>query len=350
MSIVFRPHLLCFGVLASLAGLTACGGGGGDSGNATANTNAAAATQSVTIDLAAAVGSSVLSIGACSDVLVSGVATRNGAAVNAKLTDLRFYLSNVKLMDATGKATALTLTENDWQANLASTGENLALIDFEDGSCVNGGATAGTNTKITGTIAAGNYVGLSFELGVPESVNHSNPTVASTPKPIDSSVPGMAWSWQAGRKFTKIELSPENAITAGSYTGGVQVITATGAQATTSTTVNGVTTVTNVANQSSFVYHLGNTGCVADAAATSTGGYTCSTKNQVPVKLAAFNPSSQRLVIDLKALFAGNNATQNTTGTAAGCMSAADDPECVALFAALTAEKTTPTIFLALSK
>lgn len=336
-----RPVAAALCAVSVAASLTACGGGGGDD----AATTPTATTQSVTIDFAATVGSSVLNIGSCADTLVSGVASRNGVAVNARLTDLRFYVANVKLLKADGTAVALKLDESVWQANAGS--DTLALIDFEDGTCVNGGATSGINTRLTGTVASGNYVGVSFTVGVPESLNHSNPAVASTPKPIDASVPGMAWSWQAGRKFMKIELSPESATAPGTYTGGVQTITATGAQATVTSTTG---VVSNAPNTSTFVYHLGNTGCVVDAAATSTGGYTCSTNNQVPVTLAAFNPSSQRITIDLQALFAGNNATQNTTGTAAGCMSAADDPQCPAMFTALKGAQSGATIFRAIAK
>jgi uncharacterized repeat protein (TIGR04052 family) len=325
--------------LMAAAALTACGGG-----DDTTTTTPAATTQSVSIDFAATIGSSVLNIGTCADTQVNGIATRGGVAVNARLTDLRFYVSNVKLLKADGTAVAVTLDESTWQANAGT--DSVALIDFEDGTCTNGGATGGTNTKITGNVASGTYVGVSFVLGVPESLNHVNPALSTTPKPIDASVPGMAWSWQAGRKFMKIELSPENATTAGTYTGGVQIITAAGAQATTTTA--GVTT--NVANTNAFVYHLGNTGCVADAAATATGGYTCSANNQVPVTIAAFNPTSQRVTMDLQALFAGNNATQNTTGTAAGCMSAADDPQCPAMFTALTGAKSGGTVFRAIAK
>ncbi|MEX8493286.1 MbnP family copper-binding protein [Sphaerotilus sp.] len=325
--------------LMAAAALTACGGG-----EDATTTTPTATTQSVSIDFAATVGNSVLNIGTCADTQVNGIATRGGAAVNAKLTDLRFYVSNVKLLKADGTAVAVTLDESTWQANSGT--DSVALIDFEDGTCVNGGATGGTNTKLTGNVASGTYVGVSFVLGVPESLNHVNPALSTTPKPIDASVPGMLWSWQSGRKFMKIELSPENATTAGTYTGGVQTITAAGAQATTTTA--GVTT--NVANTSTFVYHLGNTGCVADAAATATGGYTCSTNNQVPVTIAAFNPTSQRITMDLQALFAGNNATQNTVSTAAGCMSAADDPQCPAMFTALTGAKSGGTIFRAIAK
>lgn len=46
--------------------------------------------------------------------VVSGVATRGGAAVDAKLTDLCFYISNVKMPKADGIAVAVTLDESTW--------------------------------------------------------------------------------------------------------------------------------------------------------------------------------------------------------------------------------------------
>jgi uncharacterized repeat protein (TIGR04052 family) len=317
----------------ALAALAACGGGSDDTG-----------TQDVSIAFSATEGDTVLS-GACSGVALNNIATRNGAAVKTMLTDLRFYVSNVKLVKADGSTADVTLDESVWQANKGS--DSVALLDFEDGTCTNNtGGTGGTNMKITGKVASGTYVGVKFTLGVPETMNHSNPTVATTAKPLDSSVPGMLWSWQSGRKFMKIEFSPESAATAGTYKGGVQVITAAGAQATTTT--NGVTT--NVANQDAFVYHLGNTGCVANAASTTTDGYTCSVTNQTEISIAAFDPSKQAVSFDLKALFNGNNGTQNTVSTAAGCMSAPDDPQCPAMFSTLTALKTGTSVFRAIAK
>lgn len=336
------PTLLKLSPLALAALLGACGGGSDDTGSTEAP---AATTQSVAIDFAATVGSTVLNIGDCASTTVSGVATRNGVAVDARLTDLRFYVSNLKLLKADGTAVAVTLDESIWQAKAGD--DTIALIDFENGTCTNNsGGTGGTNTRITGSVPAGSYVGAVFTLGVPSSWNHSNPALATTPKPIDSSVPGMAWSWQAGRKFTKIELSPVNATTPDTYTGGVQIINADGTQATTTTA--GVTTAT--ANTSVFPYHLGSTGCVADAAATGTGGYTCTSPNQFDVRVAAFNPASQRLTVDLQALFAGNNVTQNTTGTAGGCMSSASDPQCTAMFTMLDGAKSGGTVFRAIAK
>jgi hypothetical protein len=48
-----------------------------------------------------------------------------------------------------------------------------------------------------------------------------------------------------------------------------------------------------------------------------------------------FNPNLHKIVIDVQALLAGNDVTVNTPGTASGCMSALDDPECGPMFNAL---------------
>jgi uncharacterized repeat protein (TIGR04052 family) len=309
------------------AALTACGGG------STTTPTTGGSTQRVSINFAAAVGQTPLASGVCSGIRVDGVAYRKDATganvpVNTLLNDLRFYVGNISLLKADGTSVQVTLDSNNWQGSDATA--SVALIDFEDGSCLNNtGGTPGTNTVITGTVPTGTYTGVHFELGVPETLNHSNPTTTAI-APISTSVPGMAWAWQSGRKHMKIELSPENATVPGTFALGVQTVDATGAQATT--TVGGITT--NAPNTSTFVYHLGATNCVADAAATATGGFNCgTTSNQQHFHLAAFNAATQKVTLDLKALFANQPVTTNTNGTAAGCMSAVTDPECAAMYA-----------------
>ena len=51
-------------------------------------------------------------------------------------------------------------------------------------------------------------------------------------------------------------------------------------------------------------------------------------------KLASFNPSTQKIAVDVKALVAGTNITVNQAG-AAGCMSGGTDPECLHVFESL---------------
>ena len=62
---------------------------------------------------------------------------------------------------------------------------------------------------ITGTVPAGTYVGLKASVGVPEVMNHS--AAVGGVAPLDNTA--ILWSWQSGRKFTKIELNPVGGIT-----------------------------------------------------------------------------------------------------------------------------------------
>lgn len=52
------------------------------------------------------------------------------------------------------------------------------------------------------------------------------------------------------------------------------------------------------------------------------------------IRLATFDPATQKVAIDLKALLAGNDITVNRAG-APGRMSGATDPECQSVFDAM---------------
>jgi uncharacterized repeat protein (TIGR04052 family) len=235
---------------------------------------AANATQAVTINFDVVNGVTAVGTGGCSTDLSLGAANA-GAGTLGKIKDLRFYVSGVALIDAAGNYAPLVLTENNNQ------GRNVALLDFEDGS---GGCSAGstaTYTALTGKVAPGTYVGIAFTLGVPvlsadgstsvAPLNHSytaqafdNGTIKATPLPLQNAA--MSWSWQSGRKFTKIEFTAN----AGSVT---------------------------------TMVHLGSTGCVGDPI---QGRITnCSSPNRPNFKFASFNPANQKIALDLRALFAG---------------------------------------------
>src|SRR5207249_2595803 len=80
--------------------------------------------------------------------------------------------------------------------------DGVALLDFESGSggCANGNPDM--NMAIAGTVPAGHaWRGLRFAVGVPFDKNHSDLT--EMPSPLD--LTALAWSWNAGRKFTRIE-------------------------------------------------------------------------------------------------------------------------------------------------
>lgn len=92
------------------------------------------------------------------------------------LTDLRFFVTNPRLIDEEGRAHDVRFaTEFEWENDV------VALIDLENGrgSCA-GGSTEVYN-RIIGVARTGEYRGLRFTVGVPFRINHSDPRSASPP-------------------------------------------------------------------------------------------------------------------------------------------------------------------------
>ncbi len=214
----------------------------------------------------------------------------------AQLADLRLYVSDVKLVRANGRAVAVKLAANS--AYRVSRGAaRVTLIDLEDGSgsCMEG--TKGMNASVRGTVPRGRYVGVRWTVGVPFALNHTD--VPAAPAPLNSAA--MAWSWQSGRKFAKIELADPGGET-GTWASKM------------------------------FMVHLGSTGCTGNPASGET--VKCSAANRSAISLRRFDPKRQRVAVDLNALVAGNDITVNRAD-APGCMSEPTDPECGGVFKAL---------------
>ncbi len=266
------------------AGITAC---------ATAVTASAHAghqpRMKVTLKFAAVAGSTPVSCAAP----ITGLGTGD---TTAALQDLRFYISNVRMIRKNHTSVPMKLRRNT-AYDLTRGGNRVSLIDLENGrgSCNQGDAKV--HATITGTVPKGNYVGARMYMGVPFPLNHTDITAA--PAPLD--LAAMNWSWQSGRKFAKIEVVDP---------GG-----APGAWAA-----------------KAFHVHLGSTGCTGNPATGATA--SCSGSSRMAIRLARFNPAKQKIAIDLKALLAGNDITVNRAG-APGCMSGATDPECQAVFGAM---------------
>lgn len=267
--------------------LTACGGG--DSPPA-----APTGPQNISIDFAAKAGNQNVKCGTPSTGLGIG-------GVTAELHDLRFYVSNVALLNEKGESVPVTLDVNDWQT------KEVALIDLEDGTgaCAEAG-TAATNFQIKGTVPAGTYKGAKLTVGVPSNLNHTDYAVAA--KPMD--VQALAWSWQAGRKFAQIEVNP----------------------------VGGVARPTPAAPGKTFYVHLGSTGCTGNPVTGET--VSCARPNRMDFQFAEFNAASQKIVVDLTGLYAGTNLSADLGG-AVGCMSGSTDPECEAIFKVMKLDLTT---------
>lgn len=208
-------------------------------------------------------------------------------------SDFRLYVSEVKLVRKDGSTVPVQLTQDGiWQY------QNVALLDFENGTgpCRNG--TAPTNTSVRGTVPAGDYTGVEITVGVPFALNHQDPTVA--PSPLNSTA--MFWNWQGGYKFIKFDTS------------------SSGISPQKPAAANVVGPVTG------YSMHLGSTVCAA--ASRTQAPQSCKNGNRIVVRLDQFDPSKNVVVADMGAVLAQANVDVNAPGTAAGCMSAPDDSDC----------------------
>ncbi|WP_236515682.1 MbnP family copper-binding protein [Sandaracinus amylolyticus] len=241
------------------------------------------ASRPVTIDLEGRVGERAFECGAAYE----GIGT-TGSTFTA--FDFRFYVHDVRVVLEGGEEVPLTLDDDGVWQTVSSEGGGIALIDFEDGDGCEGG-NAPMNTRLVGTIPDrdGAITGVRFRIGVPEARNHLDSATAPSPMNLSS----MYWGWQGGYKYVRIE---------GASTG-----------------------------QSSWLLHVGATGCSGDA---RMGTRTCTARNEASIALDGFDPARDVIVADLASMLATSDVDADAGG-APGCMSDADDPECAVLFDAI---------------
>jgi uncharacterized repeat protein (TIGR04052 family) len=211
-------------------------------------------------------------------VTYSGSPVACDGSATTTLTDLRFYVHNVRVFDANGQAKSVQLDEGEWQQ------PDLAFLDLEDGTggCANG--TSETNAVVQGTVIGKNFRGLEFTLGVPFSRNHGDPLKAQ--RPLGDAA--MHWHWRGGYKFMRAGLRN---------------------------------------NVDSFWIHLGSTGCQGTIR-NITG---CNAPNRVTVRLDNFVPGDA-VLIDLAQLVSAGALDDETSSD---CSSGPAEEGCLDAFAAL---------------
>ena len=196
------------------------------------------------------------------------------------LSDLRFYVSELSLIDTDGRHHALSLDEQlQWQQG------DLALIDLENGngSCTNGSGEL--YSYLVGFLPPGEYRGLEFTVGVPFERNHANPLTAEAP--LDDAA--MHWHWRSGYKFLRA----------------------------------GVATADD-----GFWVHLGSAGC--EGTVRNVTG--CRFPNRVSVTLPDFTIREHTVAIDLEKLLDGTDLADKKPSD---CSSGPPEDACIAPFAAL---------------
>lgn len=273
-------------LLATAALLSACASGPG--------TSAADNTQAVALQFAAQINGQEFECGKS----YANVGTTKSTITPS---DFRFYVSEVSLINAKGDAIPVQLVQDGvWQL------ENLALLDFENGTgtCRNG--TAGTNTTVRGTVPVGDYQGVQVTVGIPFKHNHGDPTVAAAP--LNNTA--MFWNWQGGYKFVKFDTA----------SAGMKAVTAPADP-------NGG------GNASGFSVHLGSTVCAAPSKTQAPSA--CQNSNRITVKFDKFNATKGLIVADMGAVLANANVDVNAKGTSPGCMSFPKDADCPPVMNAL---------------
>lgn len=208
--------------------------------------------------------------------------------VAATVTDLRFYVSDVRTTDADGTEHDITLATNAFQY-----GDRLTLIDLT--SDTSGEGTERTNAAVTGT-ARGDVRHLGFSIGVPQDVMRdviANNTAEGAPSPLAE----MYWSWASGYRHFVMNMS-------------LQSGTATG---------------------EGFV-HIGSRDCGAGGAKALSDREQCTYVNTPRVELDVTSASST-INVDIATVLSGLTMRdeENTLGIA--CHSAPMQADCGPIFA-----------------
>jgi uncharacterized repeat protein (TIGR04052 family) len=216
----------------------------------------------------------------------------SAGAEGLALTDLRFFVHDVALIDAAGRATPVVIdVAPPWQNH------DVALVDLEDGKQACDTGSPATHMALSGHAPAGHYVGLRFTLGVPFRLNHADPDEAEPP--LDQTA--MHWHWQAGYKFLRA---------------GVRKGDAT-------------------------VYlHLGSTGCEGHIGAISG----CKRANRPTVELAHFDPARDTVAVDIGTLFS------ELPGGVQACQSEPDNADCAPMMRHLGLAGDPQDVFRALAR
>ena len=171
-----------------------------------------------------------------------------------RLAGLKLYISELALLRESGNPVPVVLHQDTpWQH------QRMALIALADGDACGSGQL---NDALVGRVPAGTYTGVSFEVGVPFELNHTNPLTA--PAPLDSGA--MLWTWQLGHKFVRLDLEGPG--------------------------------------DADWFFHLGSEGCDS-ASSVRPPAVPCRRPNRVRVRLQGDDVGQMRVGMDLLALTRG---------------------------------------------
>jgi uncharacterized repeat protein (TIGR04052 family) len=191
--------------------------------------------------------------------------------------DFRFYVHDVRLVTDAGDEAPVELAQDKtWQY------ENVALIDFEDGSGECNQGDDATHTKLTGTVAAGRYTGIKFKLGIPQALNHSD--LSAQPSPLNKS--SLFWGWNYGHVYFAATSRAEALVDEDAGVEGD-----TGDASTDEDAGAGLQSIND------HFTHIGATGCEGNPAAGMPIA-KCTHANRPEYTLMGFDPGKSAVVVD----------------------------------------------------
>lgn len=194
----------------------------------------------------------------------------------AGLSDLRFYVSNLKFYDAAGAEIAATLDDNEFQlSNAVGQASMIDLTGNTEGTCAGSAiafaeGTARTNDVISGTTLVDRVARVTFDVGVPQALMKdtiATTTAEAAPSPLNE----MYWSWATGYRHFVLNLAVE---TAGGEAGGGYL-------------------------------HVGSLDCGAEGELALEKRDTCGFVNTPAVALDGFDLETSVVAVDLAAVLAG---------------------------------------------
>lgn len=264
--------------------LVACGGGDDNK------------TTSLTIPFQAKAGSTEIVCGAT----LSGLGM---SADKGTIADFAFYIHDIKFKTKTGQTVSAKLEKNEFQ----DPEYGVALLDFQDKTDSCNGTTKPTNKVVYASVdnlSSADITGIEFKVGIPSAANHHNASISVAPYNRS----GMAWSWQSGHKFMRLDVNPSNKVQLDYALGGA-----------------------NVSN--SYYFHLGSTNCTGDP--TTGAVVSCAAPNRPTISLSTdfkvTNLTTSKIVLDYAKLMASNNLNTDAV-MPPGCMSGGTDIECMNIF------------------
>ncbi len=250
-------------------------------------------------------------VGCTDDLRVFGPA--EGERVG--ISDLRFYVSNLHLLDGDGQPVDFVLDSNEFQ--YASSAGAVALIDLTgntEGSCASSSiayaeGTARASAVITGKALVERVVSVSFDVGVPQAVMKET-IAANTPEGAPSPLSEMYWSWNSGYRHFVFNFAVHDA--SGADGGGY--------------------------------LHIGSRDCGPPDGVALEDRESCTFVNTPAVAIESFDLASDTVAVDLRRLLDGvdfrspiyDPDTFEMIGEGPGveCHSGPAQPDCGPIFAA----------------